>query len=133
MKQMSRRDARIKAFELIFMINTCEDVQSELIRLSSELKDHKKHYRYISEVVTAAYANKDEIDSVISANLSENWSITRLSKMCVAVLRLGIAEIRYLDDIPASVSINEAVELAKLFGDDNDPAFVNGLLGKLVK
>lgn len=133
MKQMSRRDARIKAFELIFMMNNCEDVGFELLKLSKELREHKKHFKYISEVVTAAYSNKEEIDKIISENLSDNWSFNRLSRMCVAVLRLAIAEMQYVEVIPCSVSINEAVELAKLFGDDNEPAFINGLLGKLVK
>ncbi len=131
MKQMSRRDARIKAFELIFMINNCDDISFELEKVGAELKEHKKHFKYISEVVTAAYTNKDEIDSKISENLSENWSITRLSKMCLAVLRLAVSEMLYVEDVPNSVSINEAVELAKLFGDENEPAFINGLLGKL--
>jgi len=133
MKQMSRRDARIKAFELIFMINNCDDISFELEKVGAELKEHKKHFKYISEVVTAAYTNKDEIDSKISENLSENWSITRLSKMCLAVLRLAVSEMLYVEDVPNSVSINEAVELAKLFGDENEPAFINGLLGKLAK
>ena len=133
MEQMSRRDARIKAYELVFMMNNCEDVDSELLKLSKELKEHKKHYKYISGVVSAAYANKEEIDNEISQNLSDNWSINRLSKMCLAVLRLAIAEIRFMDDVPNNVSINEAVELAKVFGDENEPAFVNGLLGKLIK
>lgn len=133
MKQMSRRDARIKAFELIFMINSCDDIATELEKVGAEMKEHKKHFKYITEVVTAAYANKDEIDNKISENLSKNWSITRLSKMCLAVLRLAVCELLYVEDVPSSVSINEAVELAKLFGDENEPAFINGLLGKLVK
>ncbi|MBQ7975575.1 MAG: transcription antitermination factor NusB [Clostridia bacterium] len=133
MKQMSRRDARIKAYELIFMINTCEDVTSELERLAAELKDHKKHVKYISDVVNAAYNNRAEIDRIISENISESWSISRLSKMCVATLRLAIAEMLYVEDIPESVSINEAVELSKIYGDENESGFVNGLLGKLAK
>ena len=53
--------------------------------------------------------------------------------MCLTTLRLAVAEILYLDDIPANVSVNEAVELSKIFGDDNEASFVNGVLGKIAK
>lgn len=133
MKQMSRREARIKAYELIFMINTCEDINFEFMRLDDELKDHKKHLKYIKDVVSTTYDNITEIDNCIETNLDESWSLNRLSKMCLAALRLSVAEILYIDEIPESVSINEAVEIAKIFGDDNDSLFVNGVLGKIVK
>ncbi len=133
MKQMSRRDARIKAFELLFMINSCSDITAELERLKSELKEHKKHMLYINDVVMSAYNNLSGIDDKISENLDESWSLNRLSKMCLTTLRLAVAEILYLDDIPANVSVNEAVELSKIFGDDNEASFVNGVLGKIAK
>ena len=133
MEQMSRSQARVKAFELIFMIDSCESVEFELDKLSKELKEHKKHMKYIKQVVNAVSEHKDEIDSMISENLGTGWSFRRLSRMSVAVLRLAVAEIKYMEDIPVSVSVNEAVELAKKYCDDNEPVFINGVLGVIAK
>lgn len=133
MEQMSRTQAREKAYEIIFMIELCDSVDCELDILSEELKDHKKHMKYVSSVVKAVSDNLEEIDGIISENLDKSWSINRLSKMSIAVLRLAVAEIKYLGDIPAAVSINEAVELSKKYGDEGEPSFINGILSKLVK
>lgn len=133
MEQMSRRQAREKAFEIVFMIDLCDSVELELDRLALELKEHKKHMKYIEKTVLAVCENKEKIDSLITENLEEGWSFTRLSKMTVAILRLCIAEMLYIDEIPSAVSIDEAVELSKKFGDENEPAFINGLLAKLVR
>ena len=133
MEQMSRTQAREKAYEIIFMIELCDSIDCELDILSEELKDHKKHMKYVSSVVKAVSDNLEEIDGIISENLDKSWSINRLSKMSIAVLRLAVAEIKYLGDIPDAVSINEAVELSKKYGDEGEPSFVNGILSKLVK
>lgn len=133
MEQMSRTQAREKAYEIIFMIELCDSIDCELDILSEELKDHKKHMKYVSSVVKAVSDNLEEIDGIISENLDKSWSLNRLSKMSIAVLRLAVAEIKYLGDIPAAVSINEAVELSKKYGDEGEPSFVNGILSKIVK
>ena len=133
MEQMSRRDARVKAYELIFMIDACDDISLQLDTLKKELKDHRKHYRYIADVVNAVCDNKDEIDAIIKESLTKSWNYSRLSKMSIATLRLAVAEIKYMEDIPANVSINEAVELAKLYGDEGESTFVNGVLADVVK
>ncbi len=133
MEQMSRRDARIKAYEIIFMIENCDDISMELDSLKKELKDHKKHFRYIADVVNAVCTNKDEIDTIVKGSLTKSWNYSRLSKMSLATLRLAVAEIKFMDDIPESVSINEAVELAKLYGDEGEATFVNGILADIVK
>ncbi|MBP3362026.1 MAG: transcription antitermination factor NusB [Clostridia bacterium] len=133
MKQMSRREARIKAYELIFMMDMCDSMDFELDRLEAELAAHKKHMKYIRAVVDAAVENKTEIDKMIEESLGAGWSLSRLSKMSLAALRLAVSEIKYLDEIPEGVSINEAVEIAKLYCEDNEPAFINGVLGVIVK
>lgn len=133
MKQMSRREARIKAYELIFMMDRCDDLEFELDRLEAELAAHKKHMKYIRTVVCAAAEHKSEIDKIIGESLGDGWSIQRLSKMSLAALRLAVCEIKYLDEIPEGVSINEAVEIAKMYCEDNEPAFINGVLGVIVK
>lgn len=133
MEHMSRTQAREKAFEIIFMIDFCDSVEFELDRLSAELKNHKKHMKYIEDVVLSVDKNKESIDELISEKIGEGWSISRISKMSLAILRLAAAEICYMDDIPAAVSINEAVMLSKKYGEENEPSFINGVLSKLVK
>mgnify|MGYP001171543022 CR=1 FL=1 len=74
--------------------------------------------------------NKSRIDSIISGHLKD-WSIERLPAVDRSILRIALAEILYRDEIPLSVSINEAVELAKKFSDEKSAKFINGLLGNL--
>ena len=77
--------------------------------------------------------NIEEIDSIISNNLSQGWVINRISKVALAVLRLAIYEIKYEDDIPDAVSIDEAVEICKTYSTSEDASFVNGVLGTVVR
>ena len=74
-----------------------------------------------------------EIDAIITKNLRKGWSFARISKVSRTVLRIAIFEMKYLDDVPPRVAVNEAVELAKRYGDENDPTFVNGLLASVIK
>ncbi len=87
---------------------------------------------YFNRVLEAVAANLPEIDELLSAS-TENWRIDRISRVDLAILRLSAAEIQYLTDIPDSVSINEAVELAKKFGGEDSGKFINGVLGKVSK
>ena len=73
----------------------------------------------------------DEIDKIILSKL-KNWSISRIAKIDLAILRLAIYEIKYVDSIPEKVSINEAVELAKMYGNNDSKSFVNGVLAKVI-
>ena len=72
-----------------------------------------------------------DIDGQIEAN-SKGWKLDRIAKAELAILRLAVFEAKYDDTIPVGVAVNEAVELAKAYGGDNAPAFVNGILGKIV-
>ena len=65
--------------------------------------------------------------------MKKGWTISRISKTSLAILKLAIYEIKYVDDVPAKVAINEAVNLAKKYGADDEPSFVNGLLGAVYK
>ena len=131
MEQMSRSYAREKAFEIIFAINLSNMTDYELDCLKDELKDHKKHMKYIRTVVCGVRDSQEELDGIISQNLGDGWSINRLSKMSLAILRLAVYEIKHMEDIPVNVSINEAVELSKKYGDDGESQFINGILGKI--
>lgn len=87
-------------------------------------------FPYIKDVFEKIRLHGDSIDSVIIAHLKD-WSLERLPAIDRSILRISVAEILYREDIPLSVSINEAVELAKKYSDDKSAKFINGLLGNL--
>ncbi len=128
---MTRRQAREEAFILIFekVFNT--DSVDEILELAAEVRDLTPD-DYIKIVFTGVYENIDELDELISAN-SIGWNIKRISKTALCVLRLAIFEIKFIDSIPVSVSINEAVELCKKYATTDDASFVNGILSTVAK
>jgi N utilization substance protein B len=85
----------------------------------------------VNQAIT--FNNIEEIDAIISENLSSGWTISRISKVALAVLRLAIYEIKFMDEIPEAVSIDEAVELCKTYTSAEDASFVNGILGTVVR
>lgn len=128
---MSRRTARDFAFKLIFEIPFFGYEKAEE-RIDfhfgyDELPLTESDDKYIRAVVERCFADIDDIDAKISSALS-NWKIERLSKVDLALLRLAATEILYIDDVPYKVAVNEAVELAKQYGDDSSPSFINGVL-----
>lgn len=93
---------------------------------------YKIEMGFFNKVMDSIILNLESIDNTLESS-TDNWKIDRISKVDLAILRLAIGEIIYMDDIPESVSINEAVELAKVFGNDGSAKFVNGVLGKIVR
>lgn len=132
---MTRREAREYAFKLIFEIpfydhERCEERLGFFFEnLNDKAGDDDKNY--INDAVRACFENIQEIDNAISANL-KNWKLERLSKVDLSILRLAATEILFIDSIPDKVSVNEAVNVAKKYGDDNSPSFINGVLANLV-
>ena len=129
---MTRREAREQAFILVFEKSFNEETEiAELIDLAKEfgvIEDDE----FLEKLVTTACDKQSEIDEHISNN-AKGWKLNRISKVSLAILRLALAEILYFEDIPAGVSINEAVELAKKYATDEDASFVNGLLGTVAR
>ncbi len=129
---MTRREAREQAFIVLFekifdnetpiseIVETAKD--AELIKINS----------FAENVLNAVENNSEEIDSVIEAN-SQDWTLVRLPKVSLAILRLAVAEIKYIDEVPNGVAVNEAVELAKKYGTNEDASFINGILGTIAK
>lgn len=135
---MNRSEARCEAFKLAFQITAHKDSYPDVVRLFEDentamKKTDKKQYRYIVLSANGIFEKKDELDEIISRNLKSGWRIERLSKVSLAILRLAVYEILYIDDIPSSVSVNEAVELAKTYDIDEAPAFINGVLSGILK
>lgn len=128
---MKRKQAREEAFILIFekVFNT-ESVE-DILETALEVRDLEPD-DYIKTVFTGVYDNIETLDGIIAEN-AVGWSISRISKTALSVLRLALFEIKFMDDIPVSVSINEAVELCKKYATKEDASFVNGILSTVAK
>lgn len=126
-RREDRENSFILIFEKLFSEDSIEEILSNAV-LSRDLIVSD----YAVEVAKGAYSNKDEIDEIIE-KYARGWKISRISKVSLAILRLAIYEIKYLDEIPNGVSINEAVELAKTYANKDDPSFINGLLGSYAR
>lgn len=128
---MNRKKEREQAFYLIFEKCFSEDSLDEILELAEECREFETT-DYIKNVFYGVFENVSVIDEIIS-KYSIGWKIDRISKVALSILRLAIYEIKFIDDIPSKVSVNEAVELAKVFGLEKDAAYINGLLGSFVK
>jgi len=130
---MRRTEARELFMQLLFQMEVQNDYGSEIKNrfIQENLKDSNQ-LEYFNRLYDATVTNLSLIDERLEA-CSENWKIKRMAKVDLAILRLSAVEILYLDDIPDSASINEAVDMAKKFGGDDSGKFINGILGKVVK
>lgn len=135
---MSRKLARELTFKVVFSTNfqsEVEDIENLIENLvnDNELNEEvtSEDRKYIEEISFGVLKNKQELDEQIEKYL-KGWTMDRIGKTDLAILRLAVYEILYRDDIPYKVSINEAVELAKLFCDESSPAFINGVLAGIV-
>lgn len=128
---MTRKQAREEAFILVFEKGFNDDALEDILSLAEEVRDIKAD-EYVKTVFFGVYENVNEIDEIISQN-AVGWSINRITKTALAILRLAIFEIKYYDEIPVSVSINEAVELAKKYATKEDASFINGILSTVAK
>ncbi|EMI12221.1 transcription antitermination factor NusB [Bacillus altitudinis] len=124
---MKRRTAREKALQTLFQIDVSNIDPKEAI---THALDEQESDPFFEELVFGVLEQKDRLDDMISQHLV-NWKLDRIANVDRAILRLSVYEMVYQEDIPVSVSMNEAIELAKLFGDDKAPKFVNGVLSNI--
>ena len=132
---MKRTEAREQAFRLLYSLQLIEekDLEEQLELFFEENNiDDKDAVDYIRDIIIGTNNNNSEIEKAISENIKSDWDITRISKIDLTLLKLGIYEIKY-SKLPYKVVINEVVELAKKYGDDNSKSFVNGVLASIVK
>lgn len=132
---MNRSAIREQAFKLIYSleIQKREDLNEQMeLYIESNKIDDKKAQKYIRDAVLGIEENYNEIIENIEKNLKEDWKIDRISKIDLSILKLAIYELKYTD-IPFKVAINEAVELAKKYGEDSSRNFVNGVLASIIK
>lgn len=123
---MIRRLAREKAFQTLFQMLTTHLTQQEAVDYVME----GERDEFLMELVAGVTRHQQELDEIISDHL-EHWSLERLPKVERTVLRIAIFELKFYGDTPTQVAINEAVELAKTFGEETSGRFVNGVLSKI--
>lgn len=128
---MKRREARQQAFVLVFEQSFSHDGMEQIIDVAEAVMD-KPVDEFAGRMALGTEANLPLIDEKIEKN-SRGWKLSRLSKVSLAVLRLGIYELLFEKDTPVGVTINEAVELAKKYGGEEDAPFVNGVLGAVAR
>ena len=132
---MKRKRSREIAMELLFSMEISKNSYEETIECFVE--DYEMDLKtidleYIKEVMKSVVDHKEEIDEIIKNSLI-NWTIDRDSKVNLTIVRLAIAEMLYINDVPEVVAINEAIELTKKYSDDKSVSFVNGALDKAFK
>lgn len=125
-KRKSREQAFIILFEKSFNTELSVD---EIMDIAIETEVISKD-KMTADIVKRAEENIEDIDAVIEQNL-KGWSKQRISKVSLALLRMAVCEMKYFDKVPVGVSINEAVEICKVYGSDEDKSFVNGILGSI--
>ncbi len=134
MKKQSRSEAREAVFTQVFQFATQRDNMDEALKyLLEEIPECEQNLGYITEVTNGILEHEQEIIDEINKHLKPGWTFKRLSKSTRTILKIAIYEIKYCDDVPHKVAINEAVELAKKYCDEKEPKFVNGLLGSVLR
>ncbi len=128
---MGRRASREMAMKLLYQLEIQKgdrEAQKTLFFEENTLAENDR--AYVNDVIDGVFANLDYIEDIIE-KYSKGWKISRISKIDLSIMRLSIYEICFRDDIPFSVSVNEAVELAKKYSSDDAGSFINGILSKM--
>lgn len=124
---MNRREARELLMKCIFQMEVQKEFTKENAEKILKYKVTKQQDSYITNVIDKLCSNIETIDAVLNEN-SRGWPVSRMGKTDLAISRLAVCEILYIDDIPKAVSINEAVEIAKIYGSEQSPKFINAIL-----
>lgn len=127
-----KRKAREQAFIILFERSFNSELTiDEILKIAVESEVIEKN-KMTADIVRKAEEHIDEIDGVIEKNL-KGWSKQRISKVSLALLRMAVCEMKFFDKVPVGVSINEAVEICKVYGSDEDKSFINGILGSIAR
>ncbi len=138
---MGRRETRDATVKFIFSDDFSQvrkDMETAEERINNFFRDYdgcapeEIDMKYVNHVAEGIAEHKEEIDKLISEH-TENWATDRMAKIDIAILRVAIFEMLYMEEIPASVSINEAVELGKKYSHDDAGTFINGILGGIYR
>ncbi|NLP51617.1 transcription antitermination factor NusB [Bacillus sp. RO1] len=125
---MKRSESREKALQAIFQMDLSDIAPDEAI--TNVLEEGEKADAFLSSIVFGTIEHQAEIDSTLKSHL-EKWSLDRLGTVDRTILRMTVFEMMFVEEIPVNVSMNEAIELAKTFGDDKSSGFINAVLSKV--
>lgn len=132
---MQRSAMRELAFKLIYGLVMQKDEENieqvDIFVETNEITDEKV-IAYLKDIQKGLAENSQEINELIEGNLKENWTLSRVSKINLSLIKIAIYEMLY-KEVPYKVAINEVVELAKKYSDDSAPQFINGILASVVK
>ena len=132
-KRHERTAARESALALLYSSDITEHSVADIVDAGQYPADDIELAPYAEALVRGVAAHIDDIDDFLESS-SENWALDRMPVVDRAILRLAVYEMRYVDEVPVSVTINEAVELAKAYGGEDDSSrFVNGVLGRIAR
>ncbi|SHN56399.1 transcription antitermination factor NusB [Desulfovibrio litoralis] len=139
-KNASRKNARAKAFQVLYgltfsQIDNEEKLKSAFLSVPSKEENEDNNIEqsgYAWDLVYGVWLSLNDLDKNI-ATFSQHWRIERMGKVEITILRIAMFEILYRDDIPHKVAINEALELSKLFAEENSKGFINGILDGVIK
>lgn len=132
---MSRKLSREKAMELAFSVMLSKESPEEAIETfvdNYEGNIKSLDLEYIKSTLNGIEEKKEVLDDLIKQNL-QKWSLDRISKINLAILRLGVFEMKFVEDVPDKVAINEALELTRKYSDEKSVSFINGVLDKILK
>jgi len=131
---MQRSAMRELAFKLVYEIEVQKDTDSDELDIFAENNNITEDsvIDYLKDIKEGIKSNETEINTLIEHNLKANWSLNRISKINLSLIKLAIYEMLY-KDLPYKVAINEVVELAKKYADETAPVFINGILASVVK
>ena len=133
---MKRRELREHVFQLLFRVecNSSEEMDEQVSMYFDGVREEEtlseKDETYITEKYKKIVEKIPEIDEMLNAS-AKGWKTSRMGRVDLTILRLAVYEMKFDEDIPEKVAINEAVELSKKFGGDESPAFINGVLAKI--
>jgi N utilization substance protein B len=127
---LERRKARHQALHILYQREITEESVSRILEQGTYNEEDGEPTDFCRQLLLGVEAHQSRIDALIGRT-SDNWVLSRMPLVDRNILRLAVYELLYLEDVPDSVSINEAVEMAKLYGGEDSSKFVNGILGRL--
>ncbi|XVG95048.1 transcription antitermination factor NusB [Eubacteriales bacterium KG125] len=127
-----RKLAREHMMKVLFQMDARDDFKANDRNIYMEKSSVNRDKKYCEKILVSYIDSRKEIDEIISKSTKE-WDISRMAKVDLAIIRLAISEIKFCDDIAPAISINEAVNLAKTYGTESSPSFVNAILGGALK
>lgn len=130
---MNRKAAREWLIQFFYQMDIRNEFTEEFFQVTVKALENpipEKNQIYLDEVVRKFFENRTAVDSIISEHLID-WTIDRMSRVDLAILRVAVIELKFMEGIPVSVTVKEAVDLSKKYGDEESAGFVNGVLGKI--